>query len=95
MDFPSLLLHLLNSIVIDSNVQLITGIVWKISLLPQVTEILLRDVDALVHSVQTYPSHAGIQRNCLGSLLNVATRGRNFGMDGWMDGWMERGVITL
>ena len=77
-DFPSLLLPLLNTVVIDSNVQLITGILWKLSLLPQLTEVIYKHIDGIVHSVQTYLSHTGIQRNCLGILLNVALKGKEF-----------------
>lgn len=76
MDYCTVVIQLLNTVVVDSTVQLLTGILWKVSLDESSRVHVTEGVDAIVHSLQTYPTHAGIQRNCLGVLFNLSLSGK-------------------
>ena len=76
MNYCTVVIQLLNTVVIDSTVQLLTGILWKVSLDESSRSRVTEGVDGIVHSLQTYPTHAGIQRNCLGVLFNLSLSGR-------------------
>ena len=85
MDFCTVVIQLLNTVVIDSTVQLLTGILWKVSLDESSRKSVAEGVDSIVHSLQTYPTHAGIQRNCLGMLFNLSLSGRESEGIGMLD----------
>ncbi|KAK8813990.1 hypothetical protein WA538_000343, partial [Blastocystis sp. DL] len=72
LDFPELALALLNGVSQAETVALLTGTLWKMALLPEARPRLAEGLDALLHSLQTFPLHAGIQRNALGALFNVS-----------------------
>lgn len=76
LDFPELALALLNGVSQAETVALLTGTLWKMALLPEARPRLAEGLDALLHSLQTFPLHAGIQRNALGALFNVSLSGR-------------------
>ena len=81
LDFPELALALLNGVSQAETVALLTGTLWKMALLPEARQRLAEGLDALLHSLQTFPLHAGIQRNALGALFNVSLSGRGGGAD--------------
>lgn len=79
LDFPKLALALLNGVSQAETVALLTGTLWKMALLPEARPQLAEGLDALLHSLQTFPLHAGIQRNALGVLFNLSLSGRREG----------------
>lgn len=79
LDFASLAVALLNVVSQAETVQLLTGTLWKMALLPAARPQLAEGLDALLHSLQTFPLHAGIQRNALGVLFNLSLSGRRDG----------------